>query len=1012
MKIYVEKIAMCLSKTLFDHIEKWCNLTPDNLAILTPDEKLTYRQLNQYSDAVAEFLYTKNIGSGDIIPIEAVRSADFIIGLLGIMKTGAAYAPIDYIYPEQRKSYIIEQTRAAFILTSLPDSAIDKAKTGGRRVSIASLRRENAPKLNYRPQPNEPLYVIFTSGTTGVPKGVIVEHHSVEQIVSWHNKRFGINQSTRSTLIAALGFDVAQWEIWSPLSAGGRLYIFSGEIRRDVSLLVKALDELAITHAFVPTVMVHDVIEKSCPSPSSLEYLFTAGEKLNPVDTGHINYQLIDYYGPTEATIFTTCHFVPSSTQNLASSIGKPCGTAQIWILDEQRQKLPDGQAGEIFIAGSCLARGYLHNETLTNEKFLSHPFEEGERIYRTGDLGKILPDGSLQFLGRMDEQVKIRGHLVELGEIETLIARQFGVKKVSVITPNVVKNESKEAVAFIILDDEVKKESNIVNYIRQSISAFLPDYMMPSRYLIVESFPENSNGKIDKTALRELFDQHRSIAPDYDFSVIKDDSERAIFEIFAQTLGHTDFDNTQNFFDVGGHSLLAAKVIVLLSKHFELPLRITDLYNHSSVSELTNEIKDRLLSSGEISDYTSEESLRHDAILPDDIVFTGTFDQQRLKHAKHILLTGVTGLIGIHLLVELLGNTDADIHCIIRAKDAHDENGRLKEKLNQYKVIISALDLSRVKLYIGDISEPQLGMEQADYESLTMKIDVVYHSASAVNFIKPYKSMKKDNVDGMVALLRFAAAGRIKAMILLSTISVYSWGHWFTGKKTMREDDDIDQNLPAICADIGYVKSKWVMETLADQAKVRGMPLITFRLGYATYHSKTGISASYQWWGRLVKTCIALGVVPDIVELHEGLSTIDYMSKSIAYISKKPSALGQKFNLIHSKEKNLSLQEFFIQLEKDFGYKFKTLPFYEWRALWEFDSNAPLYPVLNLFKDPMYEGKCLIELYQHTYIWGRENTQMFLEGSDIKQPEFDKAELQLYIQQSIDALPAWRREY
>lgn len=201
----------------------------------------------------------------------------------------------------------------------------------------------------------------------------------------------------------------------------------------------------------------------------------------------------------------------------------------------------------------------------------------------------------------------------------------------------------------------------------------------------------------------------------------------------------------------------------------------------------------------------------------------------------------------------------------------------------------IDAGGRTRVKLYVGDITEPEFGLTSAEYAQLSMKVDVIHHSASAVNFIKPYAAMKRDNVDGLINLVRFAAAGRTKAMMLLSTISVYSWGYWITGKTLMREDDDIDQNLPAICADIGYVKSKWAMETIADQAQSRGMPLMTFRLGYATYHSKTGVSASYQWWGRLVKTCIELGAVPDLQELREGLSTVDFMSQAVAHIAKSP---------------------------------------------------------------------------------------------------------------------------
>ncbi|VCK06724.1 SDR family oxidoreductase [Burkholderia pseudomallei] len=266
---------------------------------------------------------------------------------------------------------------------------------------------------------------------------------------------------------------------------------------------------------------------------------------------------------------------------------------------------------------------------------------------------------------------------------------------------------------------------------------------------------------------------------------------------------------------------------------------------------------------------------------------------------------------------------------------------------------------------------------------------------------------MKRDNVDGLVNVIRFAAAARVKALSLLSTISVYSWGHRITGKTVMREDDDLDQNLDAVCADIGYVKSKWVMEKLADAARARGLPLITFRVGYATYHAQTGLSADYQWWGRLVKTCIALRAVPELRELREGLSTVDYMTAAIAHIARNPAAPGKKFNLTHSGERNLSLEDFFDRLERAFGFSFARVPFRDWFDRWKDDAATPLYPVLNLFRDPMHGGMCMVELYQHTYRWEHANTSAFLAGSGVRPPEFDEPELRRYLVQSIGIAPA-----
>ena len=326
----------------------------------------------------------------------------------------------------------------------------------------------------------------------------------------------------------------------------------------------------------------------------------------------------------------------------------------------------------------------------------------------------------------------------------------------------------------------------------------------------------------------------------------------------------------------------------------------------------------------------------------------------------------------------------------------------RLNEILNRYQITLSAEQYARVHLIPGDVAEHDFALSPEHFRELSQRIDIIYHSASAVNFIQPYSYMKRDNVQGLREIIRFAAYRRTKPLMLMSTISVYSWGHLHTGKRVMLESDDIDQNLPAVITDIGYVRSKWVMEKIADLAASQGLPLMTFRLGYATFHSRTGVSASYQWWGRLVKTCITSGTLPVLQDLREGLTTVDYMTQSIAHITRNPQALGKKFNLIHQHQNNLTLQAFFSLLERECGYRFRQLPFDQWRAQWEHDANAPLYPLLSLFRDNMVNGQSTVQLYQNTYQWDCSNLQHFLRHSGIEEPRFTRQMLLNYLRQSI----------
>ncbi len=989
------------TRTVIDLIDPWCTSIPHAIAVVSDQEALTYAELDRRSNAVAAALAAAGIGSGQMVPVEATRSADFIIGMLGIMKAGAAYIPIDHTYPVARKLYIVEQSRSPLLLTTVPAGSF--APAGVSLVDVVSLQQKTGLSPVYRPSPpagGDPVYVIFTSGTTGVPKGVIVEHHSVADFIAWHNRQFGVDGDSRSTSMAALGFDVAHWEIWSALCAGSRLYLPGDAVRRDAVELVRLFDREAITHAFVPTVMVADVIKAGGAGPSSLKYLFTGGEKLNPVDTDGIHYSFIDYYGPTEATIWSTFHEVPSASRGLPPSIGKPVADTGVLILDAGLREVSAGDTGEICLAGPCLARGYLHNEKLTAERFPQYPSVPGQRIYRTGDLGRWLDDGSVQFLGRIDEQVKIRGHLVEPGEIEVVIARHPDVRNVSVTATSPVNGELKELIAFVVPRNDPADQKALIRRLRASARDFLPDYMVPSHFVIRDDFPLNANGKTDKSALLAGFLQ--ATIGETGFGNIEDPTLRSVMETFREALGHTDFDASDNLFDIGGHSMLAAQVIASLSRQMDLALRITDIYNHPSAEGLAGEIDSRKHAAGEISDHTSAEELWRDVELSSDILFDREFDPARLTSPAHILLTGVTGFVGIHLLAELLATTGAEVHCIVRARDETEAMRRIKDKIEEFQVSIIEGGKERIRAHPGDITSEHFGMPQTAYAALCHCVDVIHHSASAVNFIKPYAAMKRDNVDGLKNIIRFAAAEKTKALILLSTISIYSWGYWITGKEIVTENEDIDENLEAICADIGYVKSKWVMEKIAGLAEQRGLPLMTFRLGYATYHATTGLSANYQWWGRLVKTCISLGLVPDLKELREGLSSVDYMAKATAHIARNPDGLGRKFNLIHSGEQNVSLKQFFTLLERYFGFRFKVIPFSEWRDLWKDDARTPLYPVLNLFRDHMHQDKCILELYQHTYRWQHDNTSSFLEGSGIQAPAFDQAELGRYLEHSI----------
>nr|WP_291884637.1 thioester reductase domain-containing protein [Chryseobacterium sp.] len=664
-------------------------------------------------------------------------------------------------------------------------------------------------------------------------------------------------------------------------------------------------------------------------------------------------------------------------------------------MLNENLELLPIGATGELYIGGNLLAKGYLNNEELTNAKFITNPFNEAEKIYRTGDLARWSTEGDIEFLGRIDNQVKIRGFRVELGEIERALMGIEDVKDACVITKD-NHGGNKYLVAFIVLNEGTQKD---MSSIRNQLKEELPGYMIPAQIIFLDKIPLTANGKTDTNFLKELADKEAKELISHEPPT--NETERIIADIWAEELERPVINITDNFFDIGGNSLLVAIAAVALQEKLGVKVYIRDVYQHPVLQDFANVLIARAKAEREaipVEDVEPYVELQNDAYLNPGTVFEGTFDPKQLENPKSIFLTGVTGFVGIHLLQELLDTTEADIYCLVRAQDEFHALEKINKCFQQFHISRKMEQASRIIPVIGDLAKPSLGFSDEKFKELAGTLDLIYHSGSSVNFIEPYSYMKAPNVEGLREIIRLAGAEKTKCLALLSTISVYSWGHIFTGKKVMLESDDIEQNIISVSKDIGYVRSKYVMEAIADLAAKQGLPLITYRLGYAMCHSETGASAPYQWWSGLVKNCIEFKSYPMLTELREGLITVDYMTKSMAHITKNKDAIGKKFNLIARPETNLTLENFFGLIKKYYPFTLEGLSYKNWRKQWENDSKNRLYPLTSLFKDNMHEGLSTVELYQNTYIWDCSNVIKFLEGSGIEEPVFDKSLLDNYL--------------
>ncbi|WP_212005102.1 non-ribosomal peptide synthetase [Chitinophaga sp. HK235] len=987
-------------ETLVTLFRKQAGQTPHHTAIAFKGKTLTYSELDERSNQLAHYLLAQGVTTGSYVPVYLERSLEWPIAVLGILKTGAAYIPVDAIYPGKRVTFILEEVEAKVIITELSLGSRlfqvhNTAVVYLDNLTILQDQPMSAPAV--QPAPTDLAYIIYTSGSTGQPKGVMINHLSIQHLITWHNHHYAVNSNSRLSLVAGLAFDISVWECWSALLSGATLFIADNEERTNAALLMEFYHRNQLTHAFTPTVLVPELVSLSRETTSlALQYLFSGGEQMKPVLTNGLPYTLIDYYGPTEYTVYATHRPVVDVDGQYVPSIGRPIANTQAFILDRDLQLLPAGAVGELCISGIGIAQGYFKNPALTDSKFVTHPFQPGHKLYRTGDLARRMPDGNIQFLGRIDNQVKIRGFRVELGEIEAALLQVPHVKKAALIAVD-NNRQQKQLVAFIVQDHPNEQQG--IALARQQLKQELPGYMVPARFICVKTLPVNANGKVDKTALAALFEQ---MGAGYQESTEPfTETEQIVAEVWSDILERPFIQHNDNFFDIGGDSLLVATVATKLSDRFNIKTYLRDLYQYPVLRELATMIDNRVRT-GETGipeeDMEPYVALQQDAYLLPDVMYNNAFDSSVLQNQSAVLLTGATGFVGIHLLQELLDNTQAVVYCLTRAKDEHHALDKIYQAFTSYHIPVQENTRHRIIPVVGDFSQPFLGISADQYQELANKIEVIYHSGSSVNFIEPYSFQKKPNVDGLREIIRFAATGKTKCLSLLSTISVYSWGHVFTHKTIMKETDDIAQNLLSVSKDIGYVRSKWVMEAVADLAAAQGVPVITFRLGYAMCHSQSGASAPYQWWASLVKNCVQYASYPALRELREGLITVDYMVKALVHITKNKAAIGKKFNLIASPEKNLTLEQFFERLKQFYGFNLQPLPYKEWRKQWEDDSTNRLYPLTSLFRDNMHEGLSTVELYQDTYVWHRDHVDQFLQGSGIEEPTFDKPMLDNYL--------------
>ncbi|MBR8834561.1 MAG: amino acid adenylation domain-containing protein [Stigonema ocellatum SAG 48.90 = DSM 106950] len=601
--------------------EAQVNRTPDAVAVVFEDQLLTYRELNCRANQLAHHLQVLGVKPDVLVAICVDRSLEMVVGVLGILKAGGAYVPLDPAYPSERLALILDDTQTSVMLTQ--EKFVQNLPIHGAKVicldSDWEAIAQNSPDNPVSEVTADNLmYVIYTSGSTGKPKGVMIPHRGICNMLNWRQTTFGITQRDKVLQTISLSFDPSVWQIFWPLLFGAQLILARPGGHQDTAYLVKIISSAQITViTLVPSLLRVLLEEKGFENCQSLRHVTCGGEALPIalIERFHaiLNKEnvLHNCYGPTEASIDATFWTCQCGTANKIAPIGRPIANVQIYILNENLQQVPVGESGELHIGGAGLARGYLNRPELSAEKFICNPLRESEelgvrseefkenasiqnskfntqnycsgRLYKTGDLGRYLPDGNIEFLGRIDNLVKIRGFRVELEEIEAILSQHSSVQETVVIIREDVPGD-KRLVAYVVANrEQVPSPSELQHFLKEH----LPEYMVPAAFVFLSALPFNPNGKVDRRALP--VPDASSFSLSTDFVAPRDELELKMTQIWEQVLNIQPIGVRENFFDIGGNSLLAVHLFAQIEQKLGRKFPLGTLLQAPTIEKLTS---------------------------------------------------------------------------------------------------------------------------------------------------------------------------------------------------------------------------------------------------------------------------------------------------------------------------------------------------------------------------------------------------------------------------------------
>lgn len=879
-------------KCVHQLFEEQVRKTPEETAVIACDQTLTYNELNKLSNCIANALIERGIRNGDIVAFALPRMSYLIATILGILKSGAAYLPIDPDYPKNRIEYILKDSGAKLLITrEIINQLLCNKKDENPVIDITS---------------DSLCYCIYTSGSTGQPKGTLIKHRNIVNNIFWRRTQYQMHNN-RIISITNVTSDTFMEDVYYALFSDNELFIVHNNHNFNEINVATISDSAIMT---TPTVFKSAFPFIDC---RKIKNVILVGEALDNAlvkKLMDLNITIHNEYGPSECTICSSYKKISKDV-----TIGKPIANTQMYIVDKYMMPTPVGVTGELCIAGDGVGAGYLKRPELTAEKFIDNPFGEG-KLYKTGDLTYWTENGDIMFVGRNDFQVKIRGLRIELGEIENAICSTNGVLQAVVIVRKDISGRQ-----FICAFYKEKYFVEIAD-IKKNISDKLPKYMVPHIFTRLDEMPLTPSGKINRKALPEIDLEHITYAT-VEYVKPQTDIQRKLVNIMETVIGQSPIGLNDNFFDIGGDSLKAIEFVS--EAHTEgFYFNVQSIYDNPTIQRMCEYIESgndkKVYVDGDFCDI--HKSIVNNKVSSNYMVCD--------SEIGNLFLTGATGYLGIHILADFLENEKGVAYCLVRGNDVEESKNKLKKLLNFYfgdKYI--SLFNTRIIVMNGDLLTDCFGFDEVCYHSISDKVQTVIHAAASVKHYGMYKYFYEINVEGTRKVIHFAMQAKAK-LIHVSTLSISgnSLGDNFDTYRSLDEkffhenDLFIGQSLDNV-----YIRSKFEAEKAVIEAMKEGLQANICRIGNLTNrYSDCKFQYNYETnaFVQRVKALLELGVFPNyLLPLYAEFTPIDDAARAIIVLATHFNA---NYNVFHINNNKVVYFDKLLNYFKNIGIDMKIV--------------------------------------------------------------------------------------